>query len=244
LTYYDVNVGGMMSLLEAVHEHRVPNFLFSSSCSIYGSAQRVPIGENDPPAPTNPYARSKWMCEQMLADACERYTDLRAISLRYFNPIGAHDSGLLGESPRTVPNNLVPYLAQVAVGRRQRLDIFGNDYPTADGTAIRDYIHILDLVEGHRVALDHIDDEAGMRIFNLGTGVGTSVLQLVRTFSEVCGKALPYRFAQRRPGDVAALVADPARVAQSWNWRTKRDLETMCRDAWNFQQLHPAGYDG
>jgi UDP-glucose 4-epimerase len=243
LEYYDINIGGTLVLLEAMRDRGVHGLVFSSSCSIYGQAKHMPIAEEDPPAPTNPYARSKWICEQVLTDACARYPDLSVVSLRYFNPIGAHHSGLLGEDPINVPNNVMPYLTQVAIRRRERLNIFGQDYPTIDGTCVRDYIHVMDVAEGHRVALEHLDDEPGMSVFNLGTGVGTSVLELVAAFSEYCGTAVPYRVVARRPGDVAELVANPARAAQEWNWRTKRDLAAMCRDAWNFQRLNPAGYN-
>jgi UDP-glucose 4-epimerase len=242
IDYYDINLGGMTSLLRTMHEHGVHQLVFSSSCSIYGEAERIPLTEDDEARPTNPYARSKWICEQILRDACLRYPDLTAIALRYFNPIGAHPGGLLGDAPHGVPNNVVPYLMQVAVGRLDSLNIFGDDYATPDGTAVRDYIHVLDVVDGHRVALERLTDEPGLRVFNLGTGVGTSVLQLVAAFSEVCGKPLSYRIVGRRPGDVAELVANPTRVEQAWGWRSTRNLTDMCRDAWQFQRLNPAGY--
>jgi UDP-glucose 4-epimerase len=244
LDYYDINLGGTTNLLRTMHEFGVHQLVFSSSCSIYGDAQRVPLTESDPAHPTNPYARSKWICEQLLGDACERHPDLSVISLRYFNPIGAHPGGMLGEDPRGVPNNLVPYLTQVAVGRLSQLSIFGDDYDTADGTAIRDYIHVVDLVGGHRVALEHLADETGLRVLNLGTGTGTSVRELVSAFSEACGRELPYRIVARRPGDVRELVADPGKAARAWGWQARYDVADMCRDAWRFQQLNPAGYAG
>jgi UDP-glucose 4-epimerase len=243
LEYYDINVGGTVNLLTVMLEHDVHDLVFSSSCSIYGEAERVPITEGHPAAPTNPYARSKWMCEQVLADTCRRFPELTVLALRYFNPVGAHDSGLLGEDPKGVPNNVMPYLAQVAVGRLERLSVYGDDYPTPDGTGVRDYIHVMDVADGHRVALDHLGDAAGYRVFNLGTGVGTSVLQLLAAFEDACGAELPYRVVERRPGDVAELVADPSSVGRTWGWHTTRDLAAMCRDAWRFQQLNPAGYD-
>jgi UDP-glucose 4-epimerase len=242
LEYYDINLGGTTSLLLTMHEHNVHRLVFSSSCSIYGDANRMPLTEDDEAAPTNPYARSKWLCEQVLADACHRYPHLNAIALRYFNPIGAHPSGLLGEDPTGVPNNVVPYLTQVAVGRLEELSIFGGDYGTPDGTAIRDYIHVMDLVDGHRVALEHLDDDAGLRVFNLGTGVGTSVRQLVTAFSDACGMELPHRIVDRRPGDVRELIADPSKATSAWGWRAQHGLTAMCRDAWRFQRLNPAGY--
>jgi UDP-glucose 4-epimerase len=241
IDYYDINLAGTTSLLASMHAHGVHQLVFSSSCSIYGEAA-APLSEDDAASPTNPYARTKWICEQILRDACARYEELSAIALRYFNPIGAHPSGLLGEVPTGTPNNVVPYLMQVAVGRLDRLSVFGADYGTPDGTAVRDYIHVLDVVTGHRVAMEHLADETGLRVFNLGTGVGTSVLQLVAALSEACGQELPYTITDRRPGDVAALVADPGKVRRAWGWRATRDLRDMCRDAWHFQRLNPTGY--
>ncbi|WP_405587418.1 UDP-glucose 4-epimerase GalE [Streptomyces sp. NBC_01092] len=241
--YYDTNVGGTTALLRAMRDHEVHRLVFSSSCSIYGNATRVPITEQDPAAPTNPYAASKWLCEQMLADICRHVPELSVLALRYFNPVGAHPGGLLGEVPRTaVPNNVMPYLARVAAGRLPKLSVFGDDYPTADGTGVRDYIHVMDVAEGHRAALEHLDDDTGMRVFNLGTGQGTSVLQLVAAFQRACGRPIPYEITARRPGDVPALIADPAAVARAWDWTTRRDLAAMCEDAWRFQELNPSGY--
>jgi UDP-glucose 4-epimerase len=242
IDYYDINLAGTTSLLRSMQSHGVTQLVFSSSCSIYGEATAAPLTEDDEARPTNPYARSKWICEQILRDACERYPELSTIALRYFNPIGAHPSGLLGEVPTGVPNNVVPYLMQVAVGRLERLSVFGSDYGTPDGTAVRDYIHVLDVVAGHRVAMEHLADEAGLRVFNLGTGVGTSVLQLVAALSEACGRELPFTITDRRPGDVASLIADPGRVRRAWGWQADRSLPDMCHDAWRFQRLNPAGY--
>jgi UDP-glucose 4-epimerase len=242
LDYYDINLGGTTSLLLTMHQHGVHRLVFSSSCSIYGEAERMPLTENDEANPTNPYASSKWFCEQLLGDACRRYPHLSAIALRYFNPIGAHPSGMLGEDPCGVPNNVVPYLTQVAVGRRERLSIFGGDYATPDGTAVRDYLHVMDLVDGHRVALEHLGDGNGLRVFNLGTGVGTSVRELVTAFSEACGTQLPFEVVDRRPGDVRELIADPSKATTAWGWHARHDLAAMCRDAWRFQRLNPAGY--
>ncbi|MEU9700562.1 UDP-glucose 4-epimerase GalE [Streptomyces sp. NPDC047981] len=241
-TYYDINVGGTTALASAMHDHGVHRLVFSSSCSVYGDATTVPLTEESPVAPTNPYATTKWTCEQVLADLCRHAPEFRVLALRYFNPTGAHPTGLLGEDPRGVPNNIMPFLSQIAVGRRDELSVFGDDYPTPDGTGVRDYIHVVDVAEGHRVALDHLDDEPGMRVLNLGTGQGASVLDLVRAFEEASGRPVPYRVTGRRPGDVAELVADPSKVAALWDWRARRDLPAMCRDAWNFQERNPYGY--
>lgn len=242
LEYFDINVGGTTNLMLTMHQHQVSRLVFSSSCSIYGDTDAVPLGESAPANPTNPYALSKWTCEQLLAEACRHLPDLSVIALRYFNPIGAHPSGLLGEDPLGVPNNVMPYLAQIAVGRLTELSVFGDDYPTPDGTAIRDYIHVVDVADAHRVALNHLDDQSGFRVFNLGTGTGVSVLELVAAFSQACGQDIPYRIVGRRAGDVARLIADPARVERAWGWRTRRDLADMCADAWRFQERNPAGY--
>ncbi|MDT3396018.1 UDP-glucose 4-epimerase GalE [Streptomyces sp. B1866] len=244
LTYFDINIGGTTALLHAMNEHGVRRLVFSSSCSVYGETSTVPLDEDSPAAPTNPYARSKYLCEQLLADACAYDPGLSVIALRYFNPIGAHPSGEIGEDPAGVPNNVLPYMAQVAVGRLPELPVYGDDYPTPDGTGVRDYIHVVDVADGHRVALDHLDDETGLRVFNLGTGTGASVLTLLAEFSRAAGRPIPYRVEPRRAGDVATLIADPRRVERAWGWRTTRDLAAMCEDAWRFQRLHPAGYAG
>lgn len=242
LEYFDINIGGTTNLIRTMHQHQVSRLVFSSSCSIYGDSSAAPLAESDPANPTNPYALSKWICEQVLSQACTYIPDLSVIALRYFNPIGAHPSGLLGEDPLGVPNNVMPYLSQIAVGRLSELSVFGDDYPTPDGTAIRDYIHVVDLADAHRVGLERLDDDTGFRVFNLGTGSGVSVLELLNAFSEACGKDIPYRIAGRRLGDVASLIADAANVEREWGWRTRLDLADMCRDAWNFQRRNPAGY--
>jgi UDP-glucose 4-epimerase len=241
LEYFDINVGGTTNLLLTMHRHQVRRLVFSSSCSIYGDSPAAPLGESAPANPTNPYALSKWICEQLLTEAC-RHLPLSVIALRYFNPIGAHPSGLLGEDPLGVPNNVMPYLSQIAVGRLAELSVFGDDYPTPDGTAVRDYIHVVDVADAHRVALDHLDDDTGFRVFNLGTGSGVSVLELVAAFSAACGTKIPYRIVGRRSGDVARLIADPSHVERAWGWRTRGDLADMCSDAWRFQRLNPGGY--
>lgn len=246
LEYYDVNLGATTALLRAMVEHGVHELVFSSSCSIYGSTDTTELGESEPAAPTNPYARSKWFCEQVIADACRRHRELSAVALRYFNPTGAHPSGLLGEDPVGLPNNVMPFLVQVAAGNRPDLPVFGNDYPTPDGTCVRDYIHVMDVADGHRVALDRLADghrtPGELPTFNLGTGVGTSVMDLVIAFEEACGVRVPTRITGRRAGDVPRLVADPRAVSSAWGWRSSRDLTAMCRDAWCFQQNNPAGY--
>jgi len=243
LDYYDINVNGTIQLLLAMRDAGVHQLVFSSSCSLYGAAQPHPLTENEPLGPTNPYARTKLICEQILSDACIRYPELRVIALRYFNPVGAHPSTMLGEDPRGIPNNVMPYIAQVAVGRRPQLTVFGDDYPTVDGTGVRDYIHVVDVADGHRVALQHLDDENGMSVFNLGTGVGTSVLELATAFSAASGQQIPLQIADRRLGDVATLIADPSKVADAWNWCTTRDVAAMCADAWAFQERNPHGYE-
>lgn len=240
LEYYDVNLGGTVTLLRTMLAHDVRRLVFSSSCSIYGDGGGHPLTEDDEARPTNPYARSKWMCEQVIADAARRYAGFSALALRYFNPAGAHPSGLLGEDPRGPVNNVVPLLMQIAVGRRDRLRVFGSDYPTRDGTAVRDYVHVVEIAEGHRLALERLHD--GLRVLNLGTGVGTSVLELVEAFATASGRKIPYDLVGRRPGDVAELVADAGRVAAEWGWRARRGVAEMCADAWRFQERHPEGY--
>ena len=247
LDYYSINVSGLVTLLRAMQRHDVPRLVFSSSCSIYGDARPIPLNEQEPPRPTNPYARSKSMCEEILADACRAWPELAVFALRYFNPAGAHPSGLLGEDPTGVPNNVMPYAMQVAIGRREKLSIFGGDYDTPDGTAVRDYIHVVDVADGHREALERLYPEAssvppGLHILNLGSGVGTSVLELVGAMSSACGRPVPHEIVGRRSGDVAHLVADPTAVERQWGWHTNRDLAAMCADAWRFQQLNPTGY--
>jgi UDP-glucose 4-epimerase len=259
--YYDVNIGSLLALLEAMQEHSVEKLVFSSSCSIYGETQAdALLDENSPAGPTNPYARTKWMCEQILSDLSRAWPELACYALRYFNPAGAHPSGLLGEDPNGVPSNVMPYTMQVAVGRREKLSVFGGDYATPDGTAIRDYIHVVDVADGHRVALAQLgvapsaptDDVPaaasspvgpGMHILNLGTGVGTSVLDLVHGIESASGRAVPYEIVERRAGDVTRLIASPAAAERAWGWRTRRTVADMCQDAWRFQEAHPNGYD-
>lgn len=241
LEYYTNNVTGLLNLLNSMQEADVTHLVFSSSCSIYGDTAELPLTEDSPPRPTNPYARSKWMCEKILADLCARHREWAVTALRYFNPTGAHESGDIGEDPTGIPGNIVPFLTQLAAGRHDELQVFGSDYPTTDGTAVRDYIHVMDVVEGHRLALE-AGPQPGFRRYNLGTGVGTSVLELIREFETVTGNTIPYRIVGRRPGDVPELVASPALANAELGWTARRNLTEMCRDAWNFQEKHPAGY--
>ncbi|WP_328666713.1 UDP-glucose 4-epimerase GalE [Streptomyces sp. NBC_00322] len=242
IEYYDVNVGGTTSLLNVMQEHGVQQLVFSSSCSIYGEGDRVPLAENAPAHPATPSAASKWVCEQMLADVCRLRPEFTVLTLRHFNPVGAHPSGLLGQDSHGEPANLMPRVARVAAGRHVRLSVFGGDYDTADGTVVRDYIHVMDLADAHRNALEHFADRRGMRVFNLGGGSGTSVLELLAAFGEACGRSIPYEVVDRRPGDASELVADASAAAREWGWQPTRDLAAMCRDAWRFQQFNPTGY--
>jgi UDP-glucose 4-epimerase len=242
LEYYDNNLGSMVGLAAAMVRHGVRKLVFSGSCSIYGGRYSDPIAEEYSPEPTNPYAKTKLMCEQVLQDACERWPELSVVSLRYFNPIGAHPSGMLGEDPKGIPSNVLPYMMQVAVGRLEKLQVYGGDWETPDGSGVRDYIHVMDVAEAHCVAMEHLDDETGMRAFNLGTGAGVSVLGLLAAFQQVSGVTIPYEIIGRQPGDVATLIADPSRIEKAWGWQTSRDLYAMCADAWRFQSQHPNGY--
>ncbi|WP_329204384.1 UDP-glucose 4-epimerase GalE [Streptomyces sp. NBC_00683] len=242
IEYYDTNVAGTTALLRAMHEHEVHQLVFSSSCSIYGDAGRGPLDESTPARPTNPYASSKWICEQILADVCARIPEFTVLCLRYFNPVGAHPSGLLGEDPRGTPDNLMPTVAQVAIGRLSRLRVFGDDYSTPDGTAIRDYLHVMDTAEAHRIALDRLSDTSGMHVFNLGVGKGQSVLEVVAAFGAASGSPIPFRVVPRRAGDVPELVADAGAVNRAWGWRPRRNLADMCGDSWRFQRRNPLGY--
>jgi UDP-glucose 4-epimerase len=243
LRYYDVNVVGTLRLLEAMTEAGVSRMVFSSSTTVYGDTAAVPITENAPLNPACPYGRSKLMVEDILRDlACVSGTDWRFVILRYFNPVGAHESGLIGEDPNGTPTNLMPYVTQVAVGRLAKLSIFGDDYPTPDGTAIRDFIHVVDLAKGHLAALQALKQGDKVVTVNLGTGRGSSVLELVTTFAEVSGVGVPYEFAARRQGDVAISYADASRARMALGWKAERDLAAMCRDAWNWQSRNPGGY--
>lgn len=242
LAYYDNNVHGTVQLLEAMHAANVRTMVFSSSATVYGEAAKMPLHEELPTSATNPYGRTKLMIEQILADVAASDPSWSMTALRYFNPVGAHESGLIGEDPQGVPNNLMPYIAQVAVGRLPRLRVFGDDYPTPDGTGVRDYIHVVDLADGHLAALRYAHGRRGMHVFNLGTGRGNSVLEMLAAFGRACGRELPYEVVPRRPGDVAACWADPTRAEQTLGWRAARTLDQMCADAWRWQSMNPGGY--
>ncbi len=235
LAYYGNNIAGTLCLLQAMQRAQVHTLVFSSSATVYGDPASVPIREDFPLAATNPYGWTKLMIEQMLADLGRAEPQWRIARLRYFNPVGAHESGLIGEDPSGIPNNLMPYVAQVATGLRPELQVFGNDYPTVDGTGVRDYIHVMDLAEGHVAALDYLERHRGVLTVNLGTGQGVSVLQLVAAFEAASGRAVAHRFAPRRVGDVAACWADPSLAQALLGWRTRRDLAAMCGDAWRWQ---------
>lgn len=240
LRYYDCNVGGTLALCEVMAEAAVRTLIFSSSATVYGAPASVPIREDFPRSATNPYGASKLMVEEVLADLVKSDPAWRIARLRYFNPVGAHESGLIGEAPSGIPNNLMPYVAQVADGRRQQLSVFGSDYPTPDGTGVRDYIHVVDLAEGHLAALDYLLREGGMLTVNLGTGCGYSVLDMVRAFEAASGRPVPYALVERRPGDIAACYADPALAEKLLGWKAKRGIDEMCRDAWRWQQAQAA----
>jgi len=236
LRYYDNNVNGTVALLQAMQAAQVRLLVFSSSATVYGEPAELPIREEFPLSAANPYGRSKLMMEQVLGDLdASAPRQWRIARLRYFNPVGAHESGLIGEDPQGEPNNLMPYVAQVAAGQREALNVYGNDYPTPDGTGLRDYIHVCDLVEGHMAALRHLRRHTGLLTVNLGTGTPISVLQMVQGFERASGRPVPYRIAPRRPGDVAACWADPRLAEQLLGWRAQRSVQTMCEDAWRWQ---------
>jgi UDP-glucose 4-epimerase len=245
LSYYDNNVVGSLRLLEAMGECGVKTLVFSSSATVYGDPQRLPLTEEHPLSATNPYGRTKLMVEELLRDLQRSDASWRIGILRYFNPVGAHSSGLIGEDPQGVPNNLLPFVAQVAVGRREYLNVWGADYPTPDGTGVRDYIHVVDLALGHLKALEALK-APGRRdeclTVNLGTGNGYSVLEIVRAFEQASGKPVPYKIAPRRPGDVAACYADPNRASKVLGWKAERGLGAMCADTWRWQHNNPNGY--
>ena len=244
LRYYDNNVVGALCLLESMEVCGVRSLVFSSSATVYGDPQFLPLTENHPLSATNPYGRTKLVIEDMLRDAYASNADWRYCILRYFNPVGAHDSGLIGEDPQGIPNNLLPFVAQVAVGRREFLNVWGNDYETPDGTGVRDYIHVVDLARGHLRALDMLQQGTSGQCtaVNLGTGRGYSVLDMVRAFEVACGQRVPYRIEPRRAGDIAACYSDPALARSLLNWSATRTLQTMCEDAWRWQKSNPAGY--
>uniref|UniRef100_A0A674A4N8 UDP-glucose 4-epimerase n=1 Tax=Salmo trutta TaxID=8032 RepID=A0A674A4N8_SALTR len=243
LRYYQVNLTATMNLLEVMQTHGVRNLVFSSSATVYGDPQRLPIDEQHPVGGcTNPYGKTKFFIEEMIMDQCKAEKDWNAVLLRYFNPIGAHSSGLIGEDPQGIPNNLLPYVAQVAIGRRKHLNVFGNDYDTIDGTGVRDYIHVVDLAKGHIAALKKLKDNCGCKVYNLGTGTGYSVLQMVKAMEKASGIEIMYLIAPRRGGDVASCYADPRLAEKELGWKADFNLERMCKDLWRWQSKNPTGF--
>ncbi len=242
LAYYDNNVSGSVALADVMAEFGVQVLVFSSSATVYGDPTCLPIREDSTLRPTNPYGHSKLMVEQMYADLADSDPAWRIALLRYFNPVGAHSSGTMGEDPNGIPNNLMPYISQVAVGRREQLTVFGDDYPTPDGTGMRDYIHVMDLAEGHVQALAWLQNQTGAHVFNLGTGRGYSVLEMVSAFELASGCPVPYRISPRRAGDVAQVYSDPAKAEYELGWKAGRDINVMCQDAWKWQRQNPLGY--
>ncbi|MDD6484215.1 MAG: UDP-glucose 4-epimerase GalE [Clostridiales bacterium] len=244
VTYYHNNITGTLNLLMLMEKYGVNNIVFSSSATVYGMPKSVPITEDFPLSTTNPYGSTKLMIENILTDTQKARPELSVTLLRYFNPIGAHKSGIMGEDPKGIPNNLLPYVAQVAVGKLEKVHVFGNDYPTPDGTGVRDYIHVVDLALGHLAALKNKTDMPGVHIYNLGTGNGYSVLQIIKAFEKACGKELPYQIDPRRPGDIAQCYANPQKAKNELGWEAKRGIEEMCEDSWRWQSTHPNGFEG
>ena len=243
LKYYHNNITGTLNLLDVMQNHGVKNIVFSSSATVYGIPKTVPMQEDAPLSATNPYGSTKLFIEQIIRDQYIADSSFNAAILRYFNPIGAHESGLIGEDPNGIPNNLVPYITQVAVGKLKKLKVYGNDYPTQDGTGVRDYIHVVDLARGHTAALKKLAMRPGVVTYNLGTGKGYSVLDIVKAFSEVVGKPIPYEIVARRPGDIATSYADPSRARADLGWEAEFDLKKMCQDSWNWQKNNPNGME-
>lgn len=243
LRYYRNNIDSTLTLLEVMKKYGCHNFVFSSSATVYGIPKTVPLVETMPTSCTNPYGWTKLMIEQILTDATKADPELSVVLLRYFNPIGAHESGRIGENPNGIPNNLMPYITQVAVGKLEQLGVFGDDYPTHDGTGVRDYIHVVDLAKGHVKAIDYASCHKGTEIVNLGTGVGYSVLDIVKTFIKVNGVDIPYVIKDRRAGDIAECYADPTKALEVLGWKAEKNLEDMCRDSWNWQKKNPKGYE-
>ncbi|WP_434526254.1 UDP-glucose 4-epimerase GalE [Photorhabdus asymbiotica] len=245
LEYYQNNVTGTLVLLQAMRTNGVHQLVFSSSATVYGDPESVPLTENAKVGgTTNPYGTSKLMVEQVLKDFAAAEPNFKITSLRYFNPVGAHSSGLIGEDPNGIPNNLLPYITQVAIGRLECLSVYGNDYPTKDGTGVRDYIHVMDLAEGHIAAIDYLDKQPSYEVFNLGTGAGYSVLELLHAFEKAAGKTIPYKITERRPGDIAECWSDPSRAHNILGWQATRNIDDMMRDSWNWQKNNPNGFSG
>ena len=244
LLYYQNNLGSTMNLLSVMAEHNVKNIIFSSSATVYDQNNTMPLTEESRTGNcTNPYGWTKFMCEEIMRSTAAADKDWSVILLRYFNPVGAHPSGVIGEDPRGIPNNLMPFISQTASGRRDHLNVFGNDYPTPDGTGVRDYIHVVDLARGHVAAIRFMAEHRGTHVFNLGTGIGYSVLDMVKAFESANGIRIPYEIAPRRSGDLAVVYADPSKSEKVLGWKAEKTLEDMCRDAWNWQRQNPRGYD-
>lgn len=244
LEYYHNNITGTLILIDCMRKHNVKNFVFSSSATVYGTPKTVPITEDFPVGnTTNPYGETKLMIERILTDYQKANPDFNVVILRYFNPVGAHDSGMIGEDPKGIPNNLMPYISQVAVGKLKCLNVFGDDYDTPDGTGVRDYIHVVDLANGHVKAIDYLKTHNGLFVFNLGTGKGYSVLDMVKAFGEACGKEINYVIAPRRSGDIAQCYANPQKAQNELGWKAAKTLEDMCADTWNWQSKNPNGYE-
>ena len=245
IEYYQNNLGGTLAVARAMRDHGVRDIVFSSSATVYGQPDHVPVTEDSPLKPaTNPYGRTKSMNEQMLRDLHVADESWNVMLLRYFNPIGAHPSGLIGEDPKGIPNNLVPYVAKVAAGRLDHVSVFGGDYPTHDGTGVRDYIHVVDLARGHVCALDYMRGKTGVHVFNLGTGHGYSVLDVIHAFERACGHEIPYEMCPRRDGDIAEIFCDASRAAEEMGWVARYDVDRMCEDSWRWQSSNPDGYAG
>ncbi|MBQ7934267.1 MAG: UDP-glucose 4-epimerase GalE [Lachnospiraceae bacterium] len=243
--YYENNIAGTLTLVDVMRKHGVKNIIFSSSATVYGNPAFIPITEECPKGQcTNPYGWTKSMLEQILSDIQKADNEWNVILLRYFNPIGAHKSGTMGENPSGIPNNLMPYITQVAVGKREKLGVFGNDYDTHDGTGVRDYIHVVDLARGHVKALKKVEEKAGLKIYNLGTGVGYSVLDIVKNFEEATGVKIPYEIQARRPGDIATCYSDAAKAREELGWVAQYGIREMCEDSWRWQKNNPNGYEG
>lgn len=244
LEYYHNNISGTIVLCDVMRKHGVKNIIFSSSATVYGDPAFIPITEECPKgSPTNPYGWTKHMIEQILTDVYTSDNEWNVILLRYFNPIGAHKSGMIGEDPKGIPNNLLPYVAQVAIGKLESVGVFGNDYATPDGTGVRDYIHVIDLAQGHVKAVDKIVKNPGVKIYNLGTGNGYSVLEVIKAFEKACGKTLPYVIKPRRPGDIASCYADASLAQEELGWQAKYGIDEMCEDLWRWQSMNPNGYE-
>ncbi len=243
MMYYQNNIDSTLVLCELMKKHAVKSIVFSSSATVYGESETVPITEGFPLSATNPYGRTKLFIEYMMKDLYISDDSWNIALLRYFNPVGAHKSGLIGEDPNDIPNNLMPYVSQVAVGKLGQLSVFGDDYPTPDGTGVRDYIHVVDLAIGHLKAIEKLESNPGLVIYNLGTGKGTSVLEMVKAFEEASGKTVNYKIAPRRPGDIAACYADPTKAEEELGWKAERGIKEMCKDVWKWQSENPDGYE-